>query len=80
MADIETELRSLDPKRQALIRHFYYRIAESLPQLIEELEFADLDLHGEESDERSELLNLVCGPLETMAHSFKKLDVFGKVL
>ena len=43
----KTELKKLDNRRAELIRKFYYQVADALPQLAEELEFADLDLGGE---------------------------------
>ena len=43
----ESELKQLDPRRASLIREFYYKVEDALPQLAEELEFADLDLGGD---------------------------------
>ena len=43
----KTELKKLDNRRAELIRKYYYQVADALPQLAEELEFADLDLGGE---------------------------------
>ena len=44
---VKSELSQLDPRRAHLVREFYYKVADALPQLAEELEFADLDLGGE---------------------------------
>ena len=43
---VKSELTRLDAKRTNLLREFYYKVADALPQLAEELEFADLDLGG----------------------------------
>lgn len=65
---IKAELSQLDPKRYQLIREFYYKVADALPQLAEELEFADLDLGGES------------GPLlEQHLAICEMMDVFKKV-
>jgi len=42
-----TELKSLDPRRRQLLKDYFYNVADSLPQLAKQLEFADLDLGGE---------------------------------
>ena len=47
---VRSELKKLDPKRYQLIREFYYKIADALPQLAEELEFADLDIINMQAD------------------------------
>ena len=44
---VASELKRLDNRRANLLREFYYKVADALPQLAEELEFADLDLGGD---------------------------------
>ena len=74
MNEIQTAIKQLPAQRAALIREFYYQVADALPQLAEELEFADLDLGGEGGPLIEQHL-IVC----EMLAAFKKLDL-GKYL
>ena len=65
-----TELKSLDPRRRRLLKDFYYNVADALPMLAEELEFADLDLGGE-GGPLLELHLVVC----EMMNVFKDVDL-----
>lgn len=71
---VQSELRQLDARRTALLKDLYYRISDALPQLAEELEFADLDLGGEAGPLIEQHL-LVC----EMMQAFDKIDL-GKYL
>ena len=83
---VKTELQKLDPRRYQLLREFYYKVADSLPQLAEELEFADLDIINAQADpdayhdtrETAPLLEqyfIVCEMMEV----FKRLEL-GQIL
>ena len=67
---VKAELKKLDPKRFTLIRQMFYQVADALPQLAEELEFADLDLGGEGGPLIDEHL-MVCEVIE----AFRKLKI-----
>ena len=72
---VETELKKLNPKRFNLIREFYFKVADSLPQLAEELEFADLDIgEGDPDMEAGPLLDqhlIICEMME----AFKRIEL-----
>jgi hypothetical protein len=70
----KTELKKLDNRRAELIRKLYCEVACALPQLAEELEFADLDLGGEGGPLIEEHL-VVCEMME----AFRRVTV-GKFL
>lgn len=72
---VQTELKDLDAKRHELIRRFYYAVGDALPQLAEELEFADLDLGGHGGP----LMCLSMAAVE-MQNAFERLDSLGKYL
>ena len=40
---VQSELKLLDDRRVNLLRDLFYKVADALPQLAEELEFADMD-------------------------------------
>lgn len=67
---VASELKKLDPRRANLLRDFYYRVADALPQLAEELEFADLDLGGDGGPLLSQHL-VVCEMLD----AFRRLEL-----
>jgi len=62
-ATVKTELAKLDPRRAGLLRDLYYDLGAALPQLAEELEFADLDNGGEAGPLLDQHL-IVCEMLE----------------
>lgn len=72
--DIKSELDQLDALRRLLLRELFYRVADSLPLLADELEFADLDLGGEGGPLCEQHL-AVCEVLE----AFKRVEL-GKYL
>jgi len=71
---VKTELQKLDPRRYQLVREFYYKVADALPQLAEELEFADLDTGGHGGSLIEQHL-IVCEMMDT----FNKLEL-GQIL
>ena len=74
-ATVKSELKKLDAIRANLIREFYYKVADALPQLAEELEFADLDIPGNTGGPLIEQHFIVCEMMEL----FDKLEL-GKYL
>lgn len=72
--NVKSELDQLDIRRRSLLRDFFYRVSDALPQLAEELEFADLDNGGEAGPLLEQHL-AVCEMLE----SFKRVEL-GKYL
>jgi len=67
---VQSELKKLDPRRVNLLREFFYKVADALPQLAEELEFADCDLGGEAGPLLEQHI-AVCEMLE----AFKKVEL-----
>ena len=65
-----TELKALGPRRRQLLKDYFYNVADSLPQLAKQLEFADLDLGGE-GGPLLELHLVVC----EMMNVFKDVDL-----
>ena len=57
---VEGELKKLTVQRRRLLKEFYYAVASALPQLAEELEFADLDLPANSPGPLLDQHNLVC--------------------
>lgn len=41
--NVKSELDQLDIRRRSLLREFFYKVADALPHLAMQLEFADLD-------------------------------------
>ena len=72
---VKSELAQLDPKRIELLRRFYYQISDALPQLAEELEFADIDTGTDDAGPLIDQHMIVCEMME----SFKQLEL-GKLL
>lgn len=68
--NLTSELQKLDRQRYHLIRQFYYQVSDALPQLAEELEFADLD-NGGHGGPLIEQHFIVCEMLDL----FKKLGL-----
>ncbi len=70
MSAVSDQLDQLDGRRRELLRKFYYRVSDALPQLAEELEFADLDLGGDGGPLIEQHL-VVC----EMLQAFKRLEL-----
>lgn len=67
---VQGELKQLDARRASLVREFYYKVSDALPQLAEELEMADLDLGGDGGPLIDQHL-IVC----EMLAAFKQLEL-----
>lgn len=77
--NVSHELNSLSVGKRDAIKVAYYKAAEGLRALADELEAADLELRKDDNEERSELLALhleVCAALDAM----QSVSVLGQLL